>query len=272
MAFTKLDSHITKSSLWSEGLHVRVVFVTFLAEKDENGIVEAAPSSMQRLCNVTKEQFEDAIKILESPDPESRTEEFEGRRIEKIEGGWIVLNHEKYRLREDVKRENRRDYMKNYMRNKRNVNNVNINKKLTEVNNGLTSVSVSVSESISVSESVSKNKNKDTSVGTKPKKEKPKWKHNYEVYKNDAESAYRELISDLDWLKEREKYHPGLDVLLSMEKAFVDYWGTEAGWKHKKKSKADSINWKTTYQNALTMKCNQVWKDRNNKPKMAGLL
>jgi|LSQX01.3.fsa_nt_gb hypothetical protein len=270
MAFTKLDSHITKSSLWSEGLHVRVVFVTFLAEKDENGIVEAAPSSMQRLCNVTKEQFEDAIKILESPDPESRTEEFEGRRIEKIEGGWIVLNHEKYRLREDVKRENRRDYMKNYMRNKRNVNNVNINKKLTGVNNGLTSVSVS--ESISVSESVSKNKNKDTSVGTKSKKEKPKWKQNYEVYKNDAESAYRELISDLDWLKDREKYHPGLDVLLSLEKAFVDYWGTEAGWNHKKKSKADSINWKTTYQNALTMKCNQVWKDRNNKPKMAGLL
>lgn len=147
MSFSKLDSGITKSSLWSEPLHVRVVFVSFLAEKDENGFVSAAYSSMQRICNVTKEQFDEAIRILESPDPESRTADFEGRRLQKIEGGWIVLNHEKYRLPEQIKNEQRKEYMKNYMRERRKCEGVNINKKLTGVNSGLTSVSVSVSES-----------------------------------------------------------------------------------------------------------------------------
>jgi hypothetical protein len=37
MAFTKLVPGITKSSLWSTPEHVRVVWVSFLAEKDENG-------------------------------------------------------------------------------------------------------------------------------------------------------------------------------------------------------------------------------------------
>lgn len=97
----------------------------------------------------------------------------------------------------------------------------------------------------------------------KEKKEKAKWKLDYNIYLQEAGKAYCNLKSDTKWIKSRERYHPNLDILLSIEKAFVDYWGTEAGWNHKKKSKADSINWKTTYQNALTMKCNQVWKDKN---------
>jgi hypothetical protein len=143
MSFSKLDSGITKSSLWSEPLHVRVVFVSFLAEKDENGFVSAAYSSMQRICNVNKEQFDEAIRILESPDPESRTEDFEGRRLQKIEGGWIVLNHEKYRLNEEVKKEKHREYMRKWRDKKGSVNNCEFTKDHVSV----TSVSVSVSES-----------------------------------------------------------------------------------------------------------------------------
>ena len=94
-------------------------------------------------------------------------------------------------------------------------------------------------------------------------KEKPKWKLNYGTYLIEANKAYDKIRSDIEWIKGRERYHPGLDISLSLEKAFVDYWLTELGWERKKKSKADSINWKTTLQNALTMKCNQVWKDKN---------
>lgn len=162
MSFSKLDSGITKSSLWSEPLHVRVVFVSFLAEKDENGFVSAAYSSMQRICNVNKDQFDEAIRILESPDPESRTEDFEGRRLQKIEGGWIVLNHEKYRLPEQIKNQQRNEYMKEYMRERRKNQAVNINNELTPVNSDLTSVSVSVSVSESEKKKEdSKGKEKD---------------------------------------------------------------------------------------------------------------
>jgi hypothetical protein len=43
------------------------------------------------------DQFLEAIEILESPDrDQSIPQPFEGRRIEKKEDGWLVLNGEKY--------------------------------------------------------------------------------------------------------------------------------------------------------------------------------
>ncbi len=101
MGFTKLDSGIVDSSLWSQPECTRVVFTTMLAMKDQNGFVAASRSGLKRRCNLisdpTGEKFDEAIKCLESPDPESRTKAFDGRRIEAIEGGWMVLNHKKYR-------------------------------------------------------------------------------------------------------------------------------------------------------------------------------
>lgn len=95
--YSKLSSGITKSSVWGTPLHVRVVWISFLAEKDQNGFVGASRSGMQRISNVTPEQFEEAVKVLESPDPDSRTPDYEGRRLEKVDGGWFVLNHLLYR-------------------------------------------------------------------------------------------------------------------------------------------------------------------------------
>lgn len=161
MTFSKLDEGITKSSVWSEALHVRVVWIAFLAEKDENGFVAAARSGMIRVCNVTPEQFDDAERILSSPDPESRTKDFEGRRIEKIEGGWVVLNHEKYRLSEQVKKEKHKEYMQNWRKSKDCEITVNTCE-FTNVHNVSPSVSVSVSESASVSEEGRDSKEKET--------------------------------------------------------------------------------------------------------------
>lgn len=95
--YSKLSSGITKSSVWSEPYHVRVVWISFLAEKDMNGFVAASKSGMIRICNVTPEEFEDAVTVLESPDPDSRTPDNNGRRLQKVDGGWIVLNHFLYR-------------------------------------------------------------------------------------------------------------------------------------------------------------------------------
>jgi hypothetical protein len=36
---------------------------------------------------------------LLSPDPDSRTEDYEGRRIEVVDGGWRLINHAKYRAK-----------------------------------------------------------------------------------------------------------------------------------------------------------------------------
>jgi hypothetical protein len=109
-----------------------------LAIKDENGFVSASRSGLARIANISIEDFNIGIKCLESPDSDSRTPNYEGRRIEKIDGGWIILNNDKYRLPEDK----RNEYMREYMRKRRNVNLTNINSKIDTC---LPSVSVSVS-------------------------------------------------------------------------------------------------------------------------------
>ena len=127
MPYAKLSSNLPESSLWSEELHVRVVFISFLAMKDENGFVKGSRTGLQRRCNVTKTQFDEAIKILSSPDPESQDKEFDGCRIDEVDGGYVVLGHEKHLLPEDVKKASKKEYMKKYMK-KRRSEDVNTNK------------------------------------------------------------------------------------------------------------------------------------------------
>jgi uncharacterized protein YdaU (DUF1376 family) len=102
----------------------------------------------------------------------------------------------------------------------------------------------------------------DNRIGIDCIKEKPLWKTSFPEYEKQIGEAYDGLIANAEWLQERKKYHPNLDIRLSMEKAFNDFWGQEAGWIHKKKSKTDVINWDTTFKNALTLKGNQVYEKR----------
>jgi len=85
------------------------------------------------------------------------------------------------------------------------------------------------------------------------------WRNNFELYLTDLRKAYKELVIDTAYITERAKYHPGLNIKLSIEKACKDFWATEAGWKNKKKSKSENIDWKKTFNNALNQNCNRVW-------------
>lgn len=104
--YTKLFSSIVTSTIWEEDLATRVVWVAMLAMKNWDGIVEGSIPGFARLANVTVPELEKALKVLMSPDPYSRTPDNEGRRIEAIAGGWLVLNHENYNYKgsEDHKR------------------------------------------------------------------------------------------------------------------------------------------------------------------------
>ena len=86
------------------------------------------------------------------------------------------------------------------------------------------------------------------------------WKTSYEIYLDECTLAYEALSANTDWIKQQEKFHPNIDIPLSLEKAFTNFWGTEAGWKHKKKARSKEINWKTTFTNAIDM--NKVYKPR----------
>jgi len=95
------------------------------------------------------------------------------------------------------------------------------------------------------------------------------WKTDFSIYQAEEQAAYESLINDPVWIADRQKYHPNLDIKLSAEKAHKDYWSTEAAWSHKKKQRSKNCDWRRTYNNALTQRCNQVWKNKG--PEMAGL-
>ena len=79
-----------------------------LAMADQNGIVAASLPGLARLARIDRERCQDALETMLAPDQYSRSPEFEGRRIERVEGGWKLLNHAKYmRL---LSKEDRREY------------------------------------------------------------------------------------------------------------------------------------------------------------------
>jgi hypothetical protein len=110
MSWTKLFNTIVTSSIWQADDATRLVWITMLATKNASGIVEASIVGLAHIARVSLEDCKKAIKVLESPDPYSRTAEHEGRRIEKIPGGWKILNHELYR--EKGRSVDRREYLR----------------------------------------------------------------------------------------------------------------------------------------------------------------
>jgi len=170
MAFAKLDSGIINSSIWEEPLATRVLWVTMLAMKDENGFVSAAKSGLRRAANISENDFEIAIKSLESKDDDSRTKDYDGKRIKSVEGGWIILNDDKYRMHSLKQKEQARERVKKYrekMNSEQKCNACNALQSVTERYSALPSVSVSVSESISESKDkdIYKDIDKDIYIG-----------------------------------------------------------------------------------------------------------
>lgn len=96
--YNKLFSKILDSSIWLESAPTRLVWLTFIAVMDQDGLVQfAAPANVAHRARVTLEEAEEALRVLESPDPNSSNPANLGRRIERVPGGWVVLNAKAHR-------------------------------------------------------------------------------------------------------------------------------------------------------------------------------
>lgn len=104
--WTPLFSSIIDSSVWRQSKETRLVWITILAKKNKSGYVRAALWALARDAGVTEDECREAIRVLESPDPDSHCKEHEGRRIKPVDGGWVVLNHFLYR--DLISKENQR--------------------------------------------------------------------------------------------------------------------------------------------------------------------
>jgi hypothetical protein len=96
--YNKIFAKILDSSVWLEPTPTRIVWITLLAAMDENGFCSfAAVGNIAGRARVTLDEAKSALQILEAPDVESSDPTNDGRRIERVPGGWIVLNATKYR-------------------------------------------------------------------------------------------------------------------------------------------------------------------------------
>jgi hypothetical protein len=106
--YVKLFQKILDSTVWLEDDRTRLVWITLLAMCDEDGVVDAPVAAIANRARVDLGSCELAMEKFMGPDPHSRTPEHEGRRVAKVEGGWLILNHKKYR--DMMSLEHRREY------------------------------------------------------------------------------------------------------------------------------------------------------------------
>lgn len=113
--YTKLFSSITESTIVSEPVATRWLWVTMLAMANAQGQVYGSIPGLARRANLTVEETERGLATFFAPDPYSRTKENEGRRVEAMGGdGWLLLNHAKYAaIRNEAERA---DYKRNWDR------------------------------------------------------------------------------------------------------------------------------------------------------------
>ena len=123
--YNKLFTKILNSSIWLQPLPTRVVWLTLIASMDEDGFAQfATVGNIALRANVSLDDAQAAIAHLESPDPESSDPDFAGKRIERVPGGWIVLNAKKHRemVTATVVREQTRERVRRYRDRKRTCN------------------------------------------------------------------------------------------------------------------------------------------------------
>ena len=96
--YNKIFTKILDSSVWLEPTSTRIVWITLIAAMDENGFCQfAAIGNVASRARVSENEARAALQALEGPDVESSDQDNEGRRIERVPGGWMVLNAPKYR-------------------------------------------------------------------------------------------------------------------------------------------------------------------------------
>jgi hypothetical protein len=110
--FTKLFGSLLASTVWREDDKTRIVWITLLAMADQRGVAEGSIPGIADLARVSLEDCEKALARLQEPDRYSRSQDHEGRRIQAVEGGFLVLNYSRYRakLSEDERREYKRKW------------------------------------------------------------------------------------------------------------------------------------------------------------------
>jgi hypothetical protein len=124
MSRARLFTRLLDSNIWLEDSATRIVWITLLAVMDEDGLCRfSSPANVALRARVSPAAAAAALKKFEAPDPMTPEDENEGRRIERVPGGWLVLNAVRYReqLTREEKRKQDAERARRYRERKRTV-------------------------------------------------------------------------------------------------------------------------------------------------------
>lgn len=97
MGFTKLDEGILQSSIMAESCATFKVWIALLASCGSDGIARVSSVFLASTCHLPLKSIDHSLEILSLPDTRSRSLIEEGRRIIRVDGGYFIVNYEKYR-------------------------------------------------------------------------------------------------------------------------------------------------------------------------------
>lgn len=92
----------------------------------------------------------------------------------------------------------------------------------------------------------------------------PKWRTDFKEYLSGLNKAHEAILKDAEWISNQRKFYPHVNIEMSLKKAINDFWGTERGWNHKKKSRSSDIDWTSTLTRAIGQSFNQVYLPRGS--------
>ncbi len=108
------------------------------------GMVPAAGVGIVRMSGVDEQIGLDALERLGAPEPDSRSKAFDGRRLVRIDGGYVILNYVRYRDKDTTAAERSRRWRE---RNKGRVSNA-----VTLQRNGVTATATQRNDTIAEGE------------------------------------------------------------------------------------------------------------------------
>jgi len=120
--YNKLFTKILDSSIWLAPDPHRLVWITLIAAMDQDSLAPfACAENLAARARVSLKETEEALAAFQAPDPHDPTQEFDGRRIERVPGGWFILNGEKYRsiVSRSVQSEQSRERMRKWREKKK---------------------------------------------------------------------------------------------------------------------------------------------------------
>jgi len=162
-----------------------------------------------------------------APDPYSRTKDHEGRRIKECDGGWFVLNGEKYR--EKMNEDERREYKRIWIANKRAKDKEEHVDTVDESRQQMTSVTHTDTDTDTKADTSNKTLalfNEFWSVYPKKKSKaaaEKAWRKLDDATKQTILKHMESRVTDEEWLKEGGKFIPYPATFLNAQ-GWEDEW------------------------------------------------